>query len=133
MKLSEVFSSLLSAEDQAVENVSIAKNEAERLRRKSRESFEDERRAAIDAAHSHARALVDGARHRGEKEALDILNLGESERKKIIELFERNVDKIMTSLANEVAEKYAARAAEACRGTRFTSDASTAKEKARTA
>ena len=109
MKLSEVFSSLLSAEDQAVGNVSAAKNEVESLRKKSRESFEDDRRAALDAAREAARARFDDAKQRGEKEALDILNAGESERRKITELFEKNVDKIMTSLVNEVAATCAAR------------------------
>lgn len=110
MKLSEVFSSLLSAEDQAVENVNAAKNEAERLRRNAYENYENKRRAALDAAHANARSVVDGARQRGDNEALDILNSGESERKKITELFEKNVDDLMSSLADEIAEKCAARA-----------------------
>ena len=110
MKLAEVFSSLLSAEDQAVENVSAAKSEAERLRANARASFEDKRRAALDAAHANARAVVDGARQRGDKEALDILSSGESERRKITELFEGNADRLMTALADEVAGECSARA-----------------------
>ncbi|MCL2146464.1 MAG: hypothetical protein FWH52_01530 [Synergistaceae bacterium] len=115
MKLSEVFSFLLSAEDQAAENVRTAKNEVERLRRKSRESFEAARRTALSDAHKRARALVESSRQRGEKEALEILNSGESGRRKITELFENNVDEIITSLTNEVAEKYAARTRKAVR------------------
>ena len=110
MKLSEVFSLLLSAEDQAVENVRAAKNEVERLHRKSRESFEEARNAVISEARKNARARVEEARERSGKEALDILNSGETGRKKIIELFENSVDRIMTSLTNEVVEKYVARA-----------------------
>jgi len=110
MKLSEVFASLLSAEDQAVESVSAAKNESERMRRNARMNFEDKRRTALDAAHAAARAVVDGARQRGDKEALEIQNSGESERRKITELFEKNVDMIMTALANDIAEECLTRA-----------------------
>jgi vacuolar-type H+-ATPase subunit H len=116
MKLSEVFSLLLSAEEQAVENVRAAKNEVEKLRRKSREGFEGARKAAISDAHVRARSLVEESRQRGEKEALSILKVGETGRMKIIELFENNVDTIMTSLANEVAAKYSARARNGERG-----------------
>jgi vacuolar-type H+-ATPase subunit H len=110
MKLSEVFSSLLQAEDQAAEYVSDAKNEAERLHRKARMDFEDKRKTALDVAHGNARATVDGARIRGDKEAIEILALGESERNKITELFEKNVDELMAALANETAEEYVTRA-----------------------
>ncbi|MCL1875889.1 MAG: hypothetical protein FWF87_06485 [Synergistaceae bacterium] len=110
MKLSEVFASLLSAEDQAVEYVSTAKSKAERLRANARVNYEEKRRAALDTAHAAARAVVDGARQRGDKEALDILNSGESERRKMAELFQKNVDQLMTALVNEVAEECMARA-----------------------
>ena len=110
MKLSEVFSSLLSAEDQAAENVSAANTEAERLRRNANEIFENKRRAALDEAHANARAIVDSARQRSDKEALDILNSGESERKKITELFGKSADSLMSSLVNEAAEECITRA-----------------------
>lgn len=110
MKLSEVFSSLLSAEDQAVGNVDDAKNEAEGLRRNAHKTFEDKRSTTLDSAHANARAIVDGARQRGDKEAFEILNAGESERKKISEFFEVNAEGLMESLANEVAEGYTVRA-----------------------
>jgi vacuolar-type H+-ATPase subunit H len=110
MKLSEVFSSLLSAEDQAVEYVSNAKNEALRLRRNTRVSFEDKRKTALDAAHGFARAVIDSARQRGEKEAIEIMTSGESERYKITELYEKNVDALMTALADEIAEECVTRA-----------------------
>ena len=115
MKLSEVFSSLLSAEDKAVEYVSSAKNEAERMNRSARVDFEDKRAAALEAAHENARVLVDEARIRGEREANEILSSGESERNKITELFEKNVDALMTDLANEIAEECARRARESGR------------------
>jgi ATP synthase H subunit len=110
MKLSEVFSSLLSAEDQAVEYVSSAKYEAERLHRNARMGFEDKRKSALDAAHDFAREAIDGAKQRGEKEAIEIRTSGESERNKITELFEKNADVLMAALVNEMAEGYVSRA-----------------------
>ena len=105
MKLSEIFSSLLLAEDRAAEDINTAKKEAERLLTKTRSSFDNNRRESLDNAHAAARVVVENARQRGDNEALDILNAGKAERMKINELFEKNVDVIMASLANEVAEE----------------------------
>ena len=106
MKLSEVFSSLLLAENKATENVGATKDEVDRLHRKTRADFEFKRKTALGAARAEANALVKAAKLRGDNEAVDILNAGESERKVIIELFDSNVRCLMSALANEVAEEY---------------------------
>ena len=109
LSLSEVFLSLLSAEDQAIGNVNAAKNEAEILIRSSHESLRAKRNTVLHTTRESARALVETAGKRGDEEALNIINLGESETREITELFESNVDELMANLANEVAEEYATR------------------------
>jgi vacuolar-type H+-ATPase subunit H len=106
MNLSEVFSSLLSAEDQATKNLVAAKDDVEKLRRDTYESFEDVRKTTLHDAHAEARALVEAARQRGHNEAIHILSEGASERDKITELLEKNVRDLVASLVNEVADEY---------------------------
>lgn len=107
MKLSEVLTVLLKAEDEAVEIRLDAERQAKALIEKARNAFSENQEARLKAAREEARAQVESARQAVEIDAQHVLALSKASCEKIQDHFDNKIPQLINQLADELATKYA--------------------------
>ena len=108
MKLSEVLSVLLKAEDEALEIRSAAEQEAKAIIQKMHDKFAQDQESCLNSAREEARSQVESTKQAVEMEALHISELALKAREKMQEHFDRKTPELIAKLAEETATKYAA-------------------------
>lgn len=103
MKLSEVFSELLSAEEKSNQTVKNARDSVDALRSEARAKIEGARKTSLEELHVKSELIEKNARADADSEILKIKNAASAAAAKITELFERNAADAMTRLADDVA------------------------------
>ncbi len=102
--LQEVLAVLLGAESEARSEMEESRNEAERVVRKAKDAFSQERERRLAAAREQAKSVLEVARAAADAEGGQILHLGQQELARMRERFDENVQGLVTTLVAEVAE-----------------------------
>jgi len=104
--LQEVLAVLLGAEGEARSEIEESRNEAERVVRRAKDAFSQERERRLAAAREQAKAVLDLARPAADAEGGQILQMGQQDLDRMRERFDENVQGLVATLVAEVAESY---------------------------
>jgi len=104
--LQEVLAVLLGAEGEARSEIEESRNEAERVVRRAKDAFSQERERRLAAAREQAKAVLDLARSAADAEGGQILQMGQQDLDRMRERFDENVQGLVATLVAEVAESY---------------------------
>ncbi|HQF91943.1 MAG TPA: ATPase, partial [Synergistaceae bacterium] len=95
--LQEVLAVLLGAEGEARSEIEESRNEAERVVRRAKDAFSQERERRLAAAREQAKAVLDLARSAADAEGGQILQMGQQDLDRMRERFDENVQGLVAT------------------------------------